>query len=173
MQLTIVSLLCVAILTGGVDADAKECQEIKNNFLDCTTKWDRKEDKNQFTWISNTDLIIHSSCPFLLIMMQGTWDVQRADWNRGGWPTRFCCKEGLQLYGERHTGYFGHLFVSWSITRLAIVWRTQYRRFLMILQSWHEIQVGNYDMCSQKNLTVNIFRHVEAHLKENVSHMLR
>ena len=60
MQLTIVSLYFASILTGGVDADAKECQEIKNNFLDCTTKWDRKEDKNQFTWISNTDLIIHS-----------------------------------------------------------------------------------------------------------------
>jgi len=38
MRLTIVSLFCAAILIGGVDADTKECQEIKNKFLDCTTK---------------------------------------------------------------------------------------------------------------------------------------
>ena len=40
MQLTILSLFCATLLNGGVDADVKECQDIKTKFLGCTTKWD-------------------------------------------------------------------------------------------------------------------------------------
>jgi len=39
MQLTILSLFCATLLNGGsVEADVKECQDIKSKFLDCTTK---------------------------------------------------------------------------------------------------------------------------------------
>lgn len=39
MQFTILSLFCATLLNGGsVEADVKECQDIKSKFLDCTTK---------------------------------------------------------------------------------------------------------------------------------------
>ena len=33
MQLTLLSLFCATLLNGGVDADVKECQDIKSKFL--------------------------------------------------------------------------------------------------------------------------------------------
>jgi len=39
MQFTLLSLFCATLLNGGrVEADVKECQDIKTKFLECTTK---------------------------------------------------------------------------------------------------------------------------------------
>ena len=50
-----------------------------------------------------------------ILARQGTWDVQGANcyWER--WPTWLCCEEGMQLHGDRHSGFSYTLHLSLSI----------------------------------------------------------
>jgi len=58
MQFTILSLFCATLLNGSrVEADVKECQDIKSKFLDCTTKA-HETFKEQIVWGVTVGLIL-------------------------------------------------------------------------------------------------------------------
>ena len=116
MQILVLSMLCLTLLTNGVDADVKKCQDIKNKFLACTTKWVLFRYKptlslDNWTWHDGRLAVYENVFKFkvktiyhTILARQGTWDVQGANccWER--WPTWLCCEEGMQLHGDRHSG---------------------------------------------------------------------
>ena len=65
MQFLVLLVYSVSLLASGVDADLKKCQDIKNKFLTCTTKWVLSNTKQSTSLSRNMkNYSIHNQCNF-------------------------------------------------------------------------------------------------------------
>ena len=141
--------------------------------------WKNAKTSSKSSWSAPPSENTRSNVLLIIMQLQGTWDVQGADWNRGGWSARFRCKEGLQLYGERHTGLINHDLCSCQLkyhqacnhVRSAI---QAFSGDFVHMKLAMKYKLYDYDVDPWKaSISVEIFRRVEDHLKANVSRTLR
>ena len=68
MQFTILSVFFATLLNvGSVEADVKECQDIKSKFLECTTKWD----------IAKSSQAHHNAGPIIVTTTNGKLPIKK------------------------------------------------------------------------------------------------